>query len=312
MRLKVMTLNINSGHGSRGRFEDRIGRGVLLDNLGGIASLVRKADVALLQEVDIRWEGTHGINQAQEIMKRAGFGFSFWHPHMTSPSLGLLNAPAGGALLGRDIGTAILSRFPIVRGSSYDFGQSVCNPLLRFCARVLNEFKGFTHAVLETPAGPVSVISLHLLNDPLYALTNAMGRGVRGHTLQRIRQVRRLLGYARSLDTPLIMGGDFNMVPREAKLSFPECLNGDKDDYTTSLGVYLLREEGRLRTIPALSGRGRPEDIGAYHTYPSLGPDRTLDYLFATPELEFAGYEVLPDIVSDHRAVSAIVELRGA
>lgn len=306
MELKALTLNINSGHGPKGRLQDRIGREALMENLRGVAQAVKDADVAFLQEVDIRWEGTHRINQAEEIARLAGFPHCHFHAHLRSPFPRLFERiKSDNVVFNRELGTAILSRYPFSETSSRDFGQSVHNPFLRYCARVLNEYKGYTYASVETPAGRIGLISIHLLNDLVHTITNFLGRGKHGQSLQRMVQVRKLCEHIRDLALPLIVGGDFNMVPRESKLQFLDSREGDRDDYRTALGMYLLRESGKIATIPELFGNGTPEDIKKYHTYPATEPDRTLDYIFATREFGFLDYRVLPDAVSDHMAVMA-------
>jgi endonuclease/exonuclease/phosphatase family metal-dependent hydrolase len=281
-----------------------------MENLRSIAGLTKDADILFLQEADVRWDGTSRINQALEIAEMTGFGFHFCHPHLRSPVPRVFDAiKSENVIMNRDLGTAILSRYPIVERKAHDFGQSFQNPLLRYCARVLNEFKGYTYAAIETPIGRIGAVSVHLINDLVFTITDFLGRGIHGQSLQRIRQVRRLVELIAESSIPMRIGGDLNMVPRESKLHFLDSRKGDRDDYRIALGMYLLREAGRIATIPELFGNGTPERISRYHTYPSIEPDRTLDYIFATREFEFEDYRVLPELVSDHRAVMARLRL---
>ena len=301
-----MTLNMNSGHGASGHFKQKIGRDALMENLRAIAEVVKEADVVFLQEADLRWAGTQSINQAHEIARMSGFAHHFCHAHLRSPLPKFFNAiKSDNVIMNRELGTAILSRYPIVERRAHDFGESMPNAFLRYCARVVNEYKGYTYAVVETPAGRIGAVSTHLVNDVLFTITDFLGHGVHGQSLQRILQVRSLVQLINGCGLPLLLGADLNMVPRESKLHFLDSRKGDRDDYRVALGMYLLREAGKIATIPELFGNGNPEKISRYHTYPSVDPDRTLDYIFATREFEFLDYRVLPDLVSDHRAVSA-------
>lgn len=45
------------------------------------------------------------------------------------------------------------------------------------------------------------------------------------------------------------------------------------------------------------------------HTFPSFAPNRTLDYIFVSKDFQIQEFEVRPEILSDHRALVAIVTL---
>jgi len=315
--LKLLTLNMNTGHGPRGDFRRPMRRKKLLRNLQRIEDVIRKADpdVVFLQEVDIRWAGTWDINQAEYLRSKCGYGHCFYHAHHRSPIPSILRSisrPPGGVILNRDVGTAILSRQPLISKRAYDFGQSYSSfSSVNYAARLLNESKGYTYARMMGPSGPVGLMNVHLLNDVLYQMFHALGRRIRGETFARVFQMQKLLEHVRehleSTGIPLIVAGDLNTVPTESQLDFAYSRAGDPDTYERDISLVLLRESRLLRTIPILQGEGDHESIRPFWTYPS-DPDRTIDYIFISEGLEFDGYEVLPDPVSDHLAVLATIK----
>jgi endonuclease/exonuclease/phosphatase family metal-dependent hydrolase len=101
----------------------------------------------------------------------------------------------------------------------------------------------------------------------------------------RRRQVERLVDHFRGHDRPLVLMGDFNCEWSERR----RCLE-------------LLRRELKLR----------PVDGAGHATFPSWRPLIRLDWILVSDDLAFAGYETLPDQLSDHLGVVAEVRLRGA
>ncbi len=99
----------------------------------------------------------------------------------------------------------------------------------------------------------------------------------------RAKQVRALAGWLAELDGPVVVAGDFN------------CQWTDK--------------EASLRSLVEATGLQpyRPEAEGLV-TYE--GWNKRLDWILISPELEFVDYQVLPDVVSDHRAVVADLRVK--
>jgi endonuclease/exonuclease/phosphatase family metal-dependent hydrolase len=84
-------------------------------------------------------------------------------------------------------------------------------------------------------------------------------------------------------DNPMIIMGDFN-----------------SDWFADEQVVRALAEESGLHVY-----RPEAKDLG---TYNSSG--RRLDWILISEELEFTNYRVLPDLLSDHLAVVATIELK--
>ncbi len=320
-RLKVLTLNVNTGHGPRGDFWQRVGRREILENLDAIGQVIRDsgADVACLQEVDIRWQRTQSIDQAAFIAERSGMPHSFSHLHLRSPIPSFIRDLTDfpdNVVLNRDLATVILSRYPLFNPRNYDFGQSFRhNRGVNYFARLMNEAKGYTFAEVDPGGGAVAIMNVHLLNDIVYQVLRYLGKQVRGQTFERAWQAEKLLEHAGEHlargTSELVVAGDFNTVPRESQLRFDQSRNGDPDDYRRDMTMYLIRESGLLRTVPELFGSGDPGSIRPYHTYPAVEPDRTLDYIFVSRGLGIADYRVMGTPVSDHLAVVATLETGG-
>lgn len=323
--LKVLTLNMNTGHGPSQGFRDKLGIGPLIENLRKIAEVIiqEKPDVVCLQEVDYRWRGTHNLNQAEVLRAMTNFPFVLQHSHHRGvvPEL-LRDITEPNIVFNRDTGTAILSRFPLGRMTAYDFGQSFSrNRIINYWARLLNESKGYIFTEIEIEGRKVGIMDVHLLNDIVYEIGNFLGgRKVRGEVFTRVWQVEKLLEHIgeriRKCMIPIVVTGDFNTIPREDRIKhYVDSQNGDPDDYRRDVSMYLIREakstDGMplIMTIPELFGSGTPETIKPYHTYPALEPDRTLDYVFATPDVVFVDYRVVPIAVSDHLAVVATLRI---
>ncbi|MGV8085163.1 MAG: endonuclease/exonuclease/phosphatase family protein [Candidatus Bilamarchaeum sp.] len=315
--LKVMALNINTAHGPRGDFRDRLSDRTLKSNLDRIARVIHEsaADVVCLQEVDFDWGGTRRKNQLQFLADATGLPFHHHQPHLKSPLPSFMRyarLPRADIILNRDCGTAIISRFPIVERDHYDFGQSYKkDPLINYFARLLNECKGYTFAELDVGGKQVGVYSVHVLNDIVFQILHYLGRSMRGETFARVWQVEKLLQKIRDrfdeAEVPIIVAGDFNTVPRESSLDFKHSQNGDPDNYRRDVSMHLIREAGIISTIPTLFGAGNPNSISPFNTYPGCDPDRVLDYIFTTSGLSIEDYRVIKQAVSDHLAVVATV-----
>ncbi len=130
--------------------------------------------------------------------------------------------------------------------------------------------KGFVVSTIQWPGMPwLSVDVVSLHLDPL-------GRSLREH------QARELITTLKSRGRPLIVMGDFNAEwQREGSV------------------LHLITETLGLKAY----GPERSDLM----TFPRL--DERLDWILVSPALSFVTYYVLPDPVSDHRAVVAEIAL---
>lgn len=94
-------------------------------------------------------------------------------------------------------------------------------------------------------------------------------------------QVRTLAETLAERGRPLVLMGDLNTTGRTGRSAVK-----------------------RLMAELLLEG---PIDPGRMPTFPAHRPSRKLDWILVSPELELASYEVVPDVVSDHLAVEAVI-----
>lgn len=253
-RYRLLTFNIAHGRGPvlhqalRRKIQFR-------DNLLKIARLIVRleADVVALQEIDqdSRWSG------------------SFDHLAYLSEHTGLAHAIHGvhnrrGGSYHLNYGNALLSRFPVHHQESVPFGRGTVGE------------KGFLFAELDTPAGRLPVMNVHMHHRSRPA---------------RLRQVSHLMDYldaqrthrgARWRTWPLICG-DLNNPSHHP-------------DATATLLGYLEQFENYTLLPKGVAGR-------AAHTFPSLWPRRALDYIYLPSGCARPEVTVVRSFLSDHRPV---------
>ncbi len=325
--LKVLTWNINTGHGATGSVRDRISKEVLVENLDKIALIIKATDpdFACLQEVDFRWAGTHNINQRRYLRAATGMphaASTMHHRRIVTNFIAKLIGDYIPSIFERYFGTAILSKFPIIQRTGYTFGQNFSRyETINEILKLLNESKGYTKIEVEVDGRRISVMDTHLVSDIVfYVLKYITERDIHGITFVKRWQAQRILECVAATETPLILGCDLNTIPPESeRKNFAGDANGDHDDYTRDKTMSVIRKSGLIRTVPVLFGEGNATGIARFDTYPTLGPNRVLDYVFVTPHFEIVGYEVITgegilrrhgDIMpSDHLPVLVTVRL---
>ena len=174
--IRVLVYNIHAGKDAAGA-----------DNLERVAALVRdtRADIALLQEVDVRTRRSGDVDQPAQLRELTGLHVAF------GKSLDFQ---------GGQYGIAILSRWPI--DSSRVTPLPIDPPQLR--SGVSYEPRAALRAFIRSPAGPVIVVNTHLdaSRDDHYRRQEA-------RTVIAIADTLRAHGL-------LLVGGDFNSEPGSA------------------------------------------------------------------------------------------------
>lgn len=174
--LRVMVYNIHAGKDASG-----------VDNLERVAQIVRdtRADVVLLQEVDVRTTRSGNVDQPARLRELTGLHVAF----------GKTLDYQGGLY-----GIAILSRWPI--DSAGITSLPIDPPQLR--SGVSYEPRGALRAYISSPHGPLIALNTHLdaSRDDHYRR-------------QEIRTIIALADTARPRGH-LLVGGDFNSEPASA------------------------------------------------------------------------------------------------
>ena len=242
----IITLNI--AHGRKdGRNQMLQRTATIRRNLDDIARLLTQTapDLVALQEADgpSFWSGK--FDHVQYLAQQAHFSHHTRGSHVNNGRI--------------DYGTALLSKHPLSKTQSVKFPPSP--PTFN---------KGFVTAELTLPpaktGGPpaadavITVVSLHLDFS-----RNSV----------REKQICHLVQHLKTVETPLIIMGDFNCQwPRK---------DGPLKTLAHELNLHAYRPESKkLKTYPVFKTR--------------------LDWILISRELRFTQYEVLPERLSDHFA----------
>lgn len=100
----------------------------------------------------------------------------------------------------------------------------------------------------------------------------------------RLRQIETLIQHIRKRNLPVVLMGDLNCQWKQGS------------------AVCTLADRLELQAWSPES-----KDLS---TYPANDPRRRLDWILISPELEFTSYTVWPDVVSDHRGLTAALRWR--
>lgn len=170
-------------------------------------------------------------------------------------------------------GNAVLSRFPLVNTSVHYTGGSGPRHFDQATQADHNATRNFQHAVIKVGGQHLNLINHHghWVNQPL-------GDEVSVERLQIVAD------YINKLEGPVIMAGDLNLSPESPAIQKFLAATGLTD--TTS------RPGGT--TLSAAHYVDRPI---------------ICDYIFISPELTLKEAKVHDAIVSDHRALTAEIEL---
>lgn len=214
----VLVYNIHAGKDAHGE-----------DNLERVAQLVRdtRADIVLLQEVDVGTRRSGNVDQPARLRELTGYHAAF------------------GKTLdfqGGQYGIAVLSRWPV--DSSATTALPIDPPQLR--SGVSYEPRGAQRVYISSPHGPLVVLNTHLdaSRDDRYRL-------------QEIRTIVALAAASRQ-HGHLLVGGDFNSEPGSAvqdslaaaalRDAWLLCGSGDGFTFPADSGVkridYLYLEPG--------------------------------------------------------------------
>lgn len=171
-------------------------------------------------------------------------------------------------------GNALLSRYPITET------RFIRLPLLSKKEAFFAGNHDSMLATVETPQGPVRILVCHL--------------EARSEVI-RVAAAKLLRGIIAEEDTPCLVIGDLNSAPSFAV-----------GHYTTDVGenaVDILVQGGLLSAGPSAT------DWKQYLTFSSEKPDRAIDWILATPNVQLDSPQVVPSLLSDHRMIKNAARL---
>lgn len=255
---------------------------VALEAIGSLLEQHRP-DLALLQEIDRNSDRTGGLDQLARLLDV--------HPHArwaAAPYHKAAYVPFPPRQhLGRvDMELATLSRLGMLSAARHQLAL-LDEPFYR---RAFNLKRAVLETAIPRSSGPPFVV----LNTHLSAFSYGDG------TLEaQVQQIERRLAELDEAGSPWIVGGDFNLLPPGDD---PGRLGDDAGQYADQNNpLEILFSAGRRSVF---SPTTLLEDVATrtYQPFGSEGPDRTLDYMFVSENVEIRGARVLKDApdISDH------------
>ncbi|BCB21509.1 endonuclease/exonuclease/phosphatase family protein [Bosea sp. ANAM02] len=240
-------------------------------------------DVLCLQEVAANFPDLDGNDRTDQFAL-----FSELLPGFTAIEAIGVDVPDGAGGRKR-FGNLILSRLPVA--------QALRHVLPWEAAATRNMPRVLVEAMVETPFGPIRVMTTHLeYSSPV--LRAAQVEGIRHiHRLAAARQATpRLPGPHTYAPTPnaasAILTGDFNMRPDDAGLA--QLLAPFEGDVPPLVDLW-----------PVLKGT-EPHPPSAFICDQTYGPPGCLDFVLATPDLAKRARSIVYDIetrASDHQPI---------
>ena len=199
--MRLATFNLLSGRSLPDgivRTEDLVAAATALD-----------ADVVGLQEVDRLQERSGGVDQTGVVAAALGARWSRFVPAVDGTPGASWTASAlddGDDSTGPSYGVGLVSRLPVLswrvrRFGPAPFGLPLLVPGSKGLTRVPDEPRLALAAVVEGPAGPMTVVTAHLSFVPGW----------------NVRQLRAITRWAASMPAPRFLVGDLNLpgaVPR--------------------------------------------------------------------------------------------------
>ncbi|SED47373.1 endonuclease/exonuclease/phosphatase family protein [Pseudomonas anguilliseptica] len=301
--LKVMTWNIQYLAGKRYVFwydladgsgpDQRPSAEDLAFTLDEVARILRdeQPDIVLLQELHNGAKATDYQNQLALLHER----LSDLYPCSSQAyywKAALVPHPQILGSVGMQLGT--LSRFQISRAERLQLPLMPADPI----SRQFNLKRALLVSHLPVRGGGELVaINTHL---------DAFAQG--NDTMQRqVAMTSSLLDQLQADGTPWVIGGDFNLLPPGQYQRLPA---SQRSWYSPNSELQQLAE--RYPMVPSLEQANGAEQARWYTHYPNdpavRGPDRTLDYLFHSPQLTLLDSQVRQHDslgISDHLPVLA-------
>ncbi|MFI8381856.1 endonuclease/exonuclease/phosphatase family protein [Pseudomonas sp. NPDC079086] len=301
--LKVMTWNIQYLAGKRYVFwydladgngpDQRPSAEDLAFTLDEVVRILRdeQPDIVLLQELHNGAKATDYQNQLALLHERLSDLYPcssqayYWRAAFV-PHPQILGS------VGMQLGT--LSRFQISRAERLQLPLMPADPV----SRQFNLKRALLVSHLPVRGGgDLVAINTHL---------DAFAQG--NDTMQRqVAMTRSLLDQLQADGTPWVIGGDFNLLPPGQYQRLPE---NQRSWYSPDSELQQLAE--RYPMVPSLEQANGIDQARWYTHYPNdptvPGPDRTLDYLFHSPQLTLLDSQVRQHDslgISDHLPVLA-------
>ncbi len=268
--------------------------------LDEVARVIRDEapDIVLLQEVDDGAKRTDESDQLALLLERLGEDYPC-HASTFYWKAAFVPHPRIMGAVGMKL--SVLSRFRIDRATRYALAPIESDNLL---TRQFNLKRALLEVILPTREGSeLAVFNVHL---------SAFSVGTR--TLARqAAQVLEVLDETVAAGRPFVIGGDFNMLPSATAYDLMPPERRYEYARETEITPFFERFDGVPKVADA-QGPDRADYFTHFLNEPDPhGPDRTIDYLFVSPNLEIPTYYVRSHDtlkISDHLPLVAEIKPR--
>lgn len=271
----------------------------IVETLDGVARVIADVDpdVVLLQEVD---DGASRTDRADQLeLLRDRLGRSAYPCNASAFYWKALFVPHPRIMGSVGMKLSTLSRYRIDDATRYQLAQMPSDLLTR-------QFD-IRRAILETRLPVEGDADLVLLNTHL----DAFAQG--SDTMQRqVAEVDELLGDLTEAGEPWVIGGDFNLLPPGRQ--YDDLGPAQQEYYEPDTELSVLTDTyASVPSVEEATGDDRERWFTHAPNDPAVdGPDRTIDYLFHSPDVALGDHTVRRDDtldLSDHLPVIATYTL---
>jgi endonuclease/exonuclease/phosphatase family metal-dependent hydrolase len=217
-------------------------------------------DIICMQEV-IDLKGTSGnfFATLDDIQIASGLSYKYMSPNL---DFRFMNRKAY-------YGNAILSRFELSYKNTFTtHGEYAAD--FDWGKHENDNIRSVQHIKLKN--SNLNILNTHGFFVPSTKLGNE----------QTMQQNRAILDYAQSLNSPIIICGDFNLVPESESIQL-------LDRHFTNL----VAKSGAMSTYSTINWNNKT------HKWDEL----VCDYIFTSPDIKINKFEISEEIVSDHKAL---------
>ena len=163
-------------------------------------------------------------------------------------------------------GNCILSKLPFESQNNFYTFQDQVKDFDFLEDTDYNKGRSLQHVVVESEKGKLNVLNHHGYQLPEH----------KNGSDETLRQCGMIIDYAKSLEGPVVLCGDFNLVPTSESI---EIINGVLVNHVKDHRIMTTRT-------------------------PLTHKTEACDYIFTSPDIEVKNFQVLDDIVSDHKALT--------
>ncbi|MCK5003930.1 MAG: endonuclease/exonuclease/phosphatase family protein [Candidatus Aminicenantes bacterium] len=278
-RFKIMTFNCGYFSGMRNNLPVRSSRKFYMSNLNVFSDLIRniKPDIVCFQEIDFNSHRSHQVDQSQYLSNHLKFMYNAFAINWNKKYIPFPYWPPSAHFKKMVSGQSVISMFPILNNKRIELKRPP-NPFYYdkfYLDRLIQETQ------IRIGDKNLIILNIHL---------EAFDRNIREEQAEFVINYYKKIQMNRN---PVIILGDFNCVPPDAmkKYDFPDEPGMDHRKEST---ITIFLEEESLSCASA--GIKNPKS-----TFPSLSPDRKLDYIFYTRKyIDLVRTDVFNINSSDH------------